>query len=356
MTTPRTTRIALSHRHDNVVHGRPARRLRFSRPCLLAPRLCAARFAYPWHLAFPTLFPAREAYAMLRYTVPPNMLLEAGWYLAASVPNPAVAVWPRALRVALRVLAPCRWPVVTCLVVLLPAWRLRAAWWPAAGATFRNDASAITRATTLAVVCTQPVVLALWDLGFHSAYGMLSLCSFVTVCVALPVWFLCVETHRARAAAAAAGRDDGGNPIARSGAHLLAVVYVGTMMPYVCGRFLALNASRKTRAGEAASLLVWNAANLWIYVAWAMVAAKRAITPAIAPPLQFAFMLTIDLFLNLVFLEASVETPVFWLALGCEVGLGSSRAGTSRVCEECPRATTERNAAAPRVGRAPARA
>ena len=30
--------------------------------------------------------------------------------------------------------APCRWPMVTCLVVLLPAWRLRAAWWPSVAA------------------------------------------------------------------------------------------------------------------------------------------------------------------------------------------------------------------------------
>ena len=314
--------------------------MRFPRPCLVA-RSRAARFAYPWHLAFPALFPAPEAFAVLRYTVPPNLLLEAVWYLAATTaPNPAAAVWPRALRVTLNVLAPCRWPVVTCLVVLLPAWRLRAAWWPASGA-FCDDASAVTCALTLAVVCANPILLVLSDLGFHSAYGMLSLCSFVTVCLVLPVWFLCGETHRARAAAAAAGRADGGNPIARSGAHLLAVVYVGTMMPFVCGRFLALNASRETRAGEAVSLLAWNAANLWLYVGWAMVAAKRAITPAVAPPLQFAFMLTIDFFLNLVFLDASVETPVFWLALGCEVALGPSRVGTSRVCEESPRSTAE---------------
>ena len=170
------------------------------------------------------------------------------------------------------------------------------------------------RSLTLAVVCAQPFLLALYDLRFGAAYRTLSLVRFVAVCLALPAWFLCGETHRARAA----GRDDGGGggAIARSGAHLLAVVYVGRMMPYVCGRFLTLTAPRKTRAGEAVSLLVWNAANL---------------TPAVAPPLQFAFILTIGYFLNLVFLKVPVETPVFWLALGCEVSRAAgreSRAGT----------------------------
>ena len=132
----------------------------------------------------------------------------------------------------------------------------------------------------------------------------------------IPFYFVVIETRQINARNA---------HIARSGLHVLMVGFGGTCLPLAYYTLLRLFNSRITVLGKILVVLVWQLLNVHIYLSWGLWASKRALTPSTSPPLQFAYMLSIDMFVNLLFIDSSPTDPMFWFVLCIELAFQMCR-------------------------------
>ena len=308
---------------------------------------------YPWLVAFPAFDTPRARKALCAAPVA-SVLLASFGSLGAPSPNPLRPSWPFQIANVL-------WSVFDGVLLTAPAWLTRREW--------SHRCSKPVIATALATNCVITVgrIAKVMGCDLVILTVLSALLSFVML-----VLILGYDTYRAWASAPPGPsgalvapkrpprrrptlalsrlpfRDDGG--------YILAVILLCQGMPFMATGFLVKVQEASRASVELVTVLAWQAGNVvrpssaararrsrpqqrrsfvrsrlshtanapsrpQVFFGAVVLAAQRALSPARAPVLLFAMMLTQDILVDLVFVDLSLEDPVFWGALLLQISV-----------------------------------